>query len=568
MPGVAPDRRADVNFVSMSLDSSLGSWWPRDRWERAILIGAAIAVVIAASAVVGTLRTRTVVHKAAIASLTNYAAVGMEQFVNGYESLLRQSFVPILPPAGYAEPSGGRDPLPVSDMLETMARLQRDPCRCLIAPRPSAVFRLGLNARDIAVADSQGRPLAGLDSLVAETVRRQADSLARQGWSYGYQVADAQFVFFTHRADSTTGRRYAYGFVVPSAHMVEAVLRPAFQSVRLIPRHLLGVVSRNDQFLSLGVETREGQVLFSTTPAYPDGPTDALNMPTLRGGLIVRAHLNPRLKDALIPGGIPPRVPVREIGLIGLSLALLLAIAALALRVGALARLRSDLASSVTHELRTPLTGIRLAAETMLLGRTPNPEAQRRSLTRIVDESKRLQQLIDNVLHFSRAERRLTRVRAEPVQLRPIVERAAGDLSPLVAGRAIELVVQVPTDLLVNGDVDALRQIMLNLLDNAVRYGPDRQTITIGAEGRDGEIELWVEDRGPGVPPTDRKRVWEAFVRLERDRDTAMTGTGLGLAVVRELVVAQGGRCWIEGARADDLGARVEIRLPRGAAPP
>jgi len=396
----------------------------------------------------------------------------------------------------------------------------------------------------------------------------------QQGWRYGYQVTaarrdrDAQFVFFTHRADSTTGRRYAYGFVVPAAHMVEGVLRPAFQSVRLIPRHLLGVVSRNDEFLSLGVETREGRELFSSAPAYPDGPTDALNMPTLRGGLIVRAHLNPRLKDALIPGGIPPRVLVREIGLIGLSLALLLAIAALALRVGALARLRSDLASSVTHELRTPLTGIRLAAETMLLGRAPNPEAERRSLARIVDESKRLQQLIDNVLHFSRAERRSTRVRAEPVQLRPVVERAAGDLSPLVAGRAIELVVQVPADLLVNGDADALRQIMLNLLDNAVRYGPDRQTITIGAEGRDGEIELWVEDRGPGVPPPDRKRVWEAFVRLERDRETAMTGTGLGLAVVRELVVAQGGRCWIEGAAGEDRGARVEIRLPSGAAPP
>src|SRR5262245_44475160 len=105
----------------MSLDSSLGSWWPRDRWERAIVIGAAIAVVIAAAAVVSTIRARAVVHKAAVISLTNYAAVGMEQFVNGYEGLLRQSFVPVLP-------SDSRDPLPVSDMLQTIARLQRDPC--------------------------------------------------------------------------------------------------------------------------------------------------------------------------------------------------------------------------------------------------------------------------------------------------------------------------------------------------------------------------------------------------------------------------------------------------------
>jgi signal transduction histidine kinase len=343
--------------------------------------------------------------------------------------------------------------------------------------------------------------------------------------------------------------------------MVERVFQPAFQSVRLIPRHLLGVVSRNEEFLSLDVESRDGRVLFSTTPAYPDGPSNALNMPTLRGGLVVRAHLNPGIKDALIPGGIPPRIPVREIGLIGLSLALLLAIATFALRVGALARLRSDLASSVTHELRTPLTQIRLAAETVLLGRAPNPEAERRSLASIVDESKRLQQLIDNVLHFSRAERRLTRVHVEPVELRPVLERAAADLSPLVAGRGIELRVCLSEDLVVSGDANALRQIVINLLDNAARYGPDRQTITIGAERRDGEIELWVEDRGPGIPPAERKRVWQAFVRLERDRESVLTGTGLGLAVVRELVEAQGGRCWIEAAAGEDHGARVVIRL-------
>ena len=95
----------------MSLDSMLRWSWPRDRWERGILIGTALAVVVAAAAVAGTLRARALVHKAAIASLSNYAAVGMEQFVNGYEGLLRQSFIPIMPPTDYADPSGIRDPL-------------------------------------------------------------------------------------------------------------------------------------------------------------------------------------------------------------------------------------------------------------------------------------------------------------------------------------------------------------------------------------------------------------------------------------------------------------------------
>ena len=126
--------------------------------------------------------------------------------------------------------------------------------------------------------------------------------------------------------------------------------------------------------------------------------------------------------------------------------------------------------------------------------------------------------------------------------------------------------VDIPETLIVQGNANALRQIVLNLLDNGARYGPDRQTITIGAAGRDGQVELWVEDRGPGVPVADRRRVWDAFVRLDRDRDSVVTGTGLGLTVVRELVQAQGGRCWIEEASVP--GARVVVRLAKGAAMP
>ena len=126
------------------------------------------------------------------------------------------------------------------------------------------------------------------------------------------------------------------------------------------------------------------------------------------------------------------------------------------------------------------------------------------------------------------------------------------------------LLVDIPEDLEVQGNANALRQIVLNLLDNGARYGPDRQTITVGAAARDGQVEFWVEDRGLGVPMAERTRVWDAFVRLDRDRESAVTGTGLGLTVVRELVQAQGGGCWIEDASGH--GARVVVRLAKGAA--
>jgi len=538
-------------------DSTLTWSGPRDRWARVILIVAAVGVLIAVWAAVSTLRARAQVHEAAKASLSNYAAVAIEQFVNGYEALLRDNFVPIL------------EPLPPAALVERMKQLQRDPCRCRIAPGPSMIFRLGIDSNEEAGTDSLGRPLA-LDPAVVRLVRTEADSVARVGWGYGFELSETamgrQFVFFAPQTDSATGRRYAYGFAIPAAHMVDRIFRPAFQSLRVIPRHLLATVRRNDEFVSFEVLTSGGAMLFATAPAYPDGPSNGLILPALRGGLFVRGHLNPQIKDALIPGGIPGPIPFRDLGLTGLSLALLLAIAVLGLRAGALARLRSDLASSVTHEMRTPLTQIRLAAETVLLGRSPTAQAEARSLSSIIDESKRLQQLIDNVLHFSRAERRLSAsISLAPIALRPVLQRAADDLGALVADRGVTLDVDIASDLVVRGDANALRQIALNLLDNAARYGADHQTVRIGAQPHDGQVDWWVEDRGPGIPVADRRRVWKAFVRLDRDREPATTGTGLGLAVVRELVEAQGGRCWIEEAQGS--GARVVVRMPREATP-
>jgi signal transduction histidine kinase len=108
-------------------------------------------------------------------------------------------------------------------------------------------------------------------------------------------------------------------------------------------------------------------------------------------------------------------------------------------------------------------------------------------------------------------------------------------------------------------DADALRQVLLNLLDNAVKYGPRGQEVAVTLAREDGRLRLAVEDEGPGIPPEERERVFERFHRLERDRASPVTGTGLGLAVVRELVARHGGRCAVERGR---FGARVVVELP------
>ena len=108
-------------------------------------------------------------------------------------------------------------------------------------------------------------------------------------------------------------------------------------------------------------------------------------------------------------------------------------------------------------------------------------------------------------------------------------------------------------------DDDALRQVLLNLLDNAVKYGPQGQTVNVRVSQQGGLARVEIIDQGPGIPRAERDRVWDAFYRPARERTTAISGAGIGLAVVRDLMHAMGGRCWFEDAAA---GAHVVIELP------
>src|SRR5205807_639028 len=118
----------------------------------------------------------------------------------------------------------------------------------------------------------------------------------------------------------------------------------------------------------------------------------------------------------------------------------------------------------------------------------------------------------------------------------------------------------------VRSDDDARRQMLRNLLDNAGKDGPSGQTVTLGLTVADGRARVSVDDEGPGVPAAERERIWDRFWRLERDRGSAVAGTGIGLSVVRELVALHGGRTWVEDApaaqRGDRAGSRFVIELP------
>ena len=229
-----------------------------------------------------------------------------------------------------------------------------------------------------------------------------------------------------------------------------------------------------------------------------------------------------------------------------------------------LVRLRADFTSSVSHELRTPLAQILLFGETLALGRVHDDAQRRAAADTIVREARRLMQMVENVLHVARAERRGNAVHLDDVPLAPLVREVVQGFAPLAREAGMRVEAELPDALVARAESGALRQILLNLLDNARRYGARGQVIRIGAraDGADA-VRLWVEDEGPGVPVHDRARVWEPFVRLARDRRQGdRTGSGLGLAVVADLVRALGGAVWIDDAPGG--GARVGVRLAAG----
>jgi signal transduction histidine kinase len=203
-------------------------------------------------------------------------------------------------------------------------------------------------------------------------------------------------------------------------------------------------------------------------------------------------------------------------------------------------------------------------AETLLLERVRSDEEAHRSLEIIDREARRLSNLVENILRFSRGERGDDRIDARPRDVVPLVRQVVREFEVLAGGRS-RIALAAPGAATACADEDALRQILLNLLDNAGKYGPAGQEIRVSVAAEGPITALSVEDEGPGIPAGERERVFRRFYRMRRDRDSAVAGTGIGLAIVRDLVRLQSGRVRIEGGPG--RGARVVVELPAAAVP-
>ena len=317
----------------------------------------------------------------------------------------------------------------------------------------------------------------------------------------------------------------------------------------------------NAKLFSIHVLSADG--LDYVQAGLPASQAPVLAQYPMTGGLgayRVDIGLGPELLAAAASSSDRARLVTASVAFAASVLLIALAIAQTR-REYALARLRESFVASVSHELRTPLAQIRLYSEMLQLGFVRDAREHNTAVDVIVQEAGRLTYLIENVLTYSRASRGELRLEPSMVDVAALLDEVTRTEGPLVAAAGIALRTSVQPALIAAADRAALLQVLINLIDNALRHAEGTREIVVTAEGAERIVRFLVDDAGPGVPRRDRDRIWQRFVRL--DKRTRATGSGIGLSVVAELVAAMGGHATVTDSPLG--GARFIVEVPAGA---
>lgn len=266
--------------------------------------------------------------------------------------------------------------------------------------------------------------------------------------------------------------------------------------------------------------------------------------------------------DEVARGDLERQVPVRssdEIGRLGQ------AFNRMVVQLRVTEQIRTDFVTNVSHELRTPLTAIKGLVETLRDGAVDDREVRDRFLATVEDETDRLIRLVNDLLVLSKADSQALKLKREPLDVRDLIERSVHKLAPQLEEKGL-LVEVSATDgpRLVLADADRMEQVLVNLLDNAIKYSPEggRITVAIDDEGPAPEmVGIAVCDEGVGIPAEALPRVFERFYRVGRARSRDGGGSGLGLSIAKAIVEAHGGDITLESEEGQ--GTTVRFTLPR-----
>jgi signal transduction histidine kinase len=400
--------------------------------------------------------------------------------------------------------------------------------------------------------DSTGASVAELGDTIRGAARRLPD-----GAYFGILRRGEELIVFTPLRGAPAS---AAVYALPLAG-ISAALGRFLETDAVLPPSLTHGAALGE---GLGAAiTLSGRRLATRGAADSSRFRAAQSLGPMFGEMTAEVRLADALAPALVIGGLPrSRLPFLAAVML-LTFALAVAAVWQQRQRERLARLREDFVAGASHELRTPLAQIRLFAETLRLERVRSDEERNRALAVIEREARRLEHLVENLLHFSRVERGTLRLVPEPVDLGALTREIVAEFAPLAEKAAVSIRVEGPESVTARADPAAWRQIVLNLLDNAVKYGGRGSRVTVGLQSGGGFRRLTVSDEGPGVPAADREKIWERFWRGDAARADGVTGTGIGLATVRDLVTLQEGDCRVEGV--EPHGARFVVRVPEGA---
>jgi signal transduction histidine kinase len=273
---------------------------------------------------------------------------------------------------------------------------------------------------------------------------------------------------------------------------------------------------------------------------------------------------------------LDPAKLTRSARTLKLTLGAVIALLVLAIAVGSwlivtdlnrqltLARQKTDFVSNVSHELKTPLTSIRMFSELLAEGRVTDPVKQRSYLSIITAETARLSRLINNVLDFARIERGEKKYHFQTCDLNNLLRDTAETYRPHLEANGFKFDYDLPeAPLTINGDRDALAQVIVNLLSNAEKYSDSRKEISVRLEQQTNPlpfVEVKVLDRGLGVPDGTEEKIFEQFYRAHDSLSSGIQGSGLGLTLARQIARAHGGEVVYE--RRDGGGSCFTLRLP------
>lgn len=231
-------------------------------------------------------------------------------------------------------------------------------------------------------------------------------------------------------------------------------------------------------------------------------------------------------------------------------------------RVRELEGVRQEFVANVSHELRTPLSLIKGAAETLLDGAKNDPVALEKLLMIVDRHANRLTLLIDDLLLLAKLDAGRIVLNLQPAALRLAAQEVVEDLTPRAREREMTIDNTLPPGLIAQADTERLRQVLSNLIDNAIKYGRPAGKITLSGKALDEKrVEICVQDDGPGISAEARARIFERFYRADKARSREQGGTGLGLAIVKHVVQRHGGDVRVESEPGQ--GASFFFTLPR-----